>query len=183
MLLVEAGINRLLRGTLMPVYPMPQVDVITVCRAHRIHRRGTRSHRRLNSLLRENRSGAAAVELAVLLPLIVFIFCVSLDFCRVFYFSVTVTNCARNGAIYGSADTTQARDEAGIQAAALADAVSNLDTQLLTISSSTDASASYVQVTVEYPFTAIISYPGIPKSTNLSRTVRMDVVPAIPTYY
>ena len=139
-------------------------------------------HRSPTVALCERRRGAAAVELAVLLPFLCFVFVASLDFCRVFYYSVTVSNCARNGAAYGSADQVRARDTNGILAAAQADARFNLDTQRLTVNSSTDADASYVQVTVNYPFTTITQYPAIPRQTNLSRTVRMDVVPATPTF-
>jgi Flp pilus assembly protein TadG len=139
-------------------------------------------HRLPTVALCERRRGAAAVELAVLLPFLCFVFVASLDFCRVFYYSVTVSNCARNGAAYGSADQVRARDTNGILAAAQADARFNLDTQRLTVNSSTDADASYVQVTVNYPFTTITQYPAIPRQTNLSRTVRMDVVPATPTF-
>ena len=139
-------------------------------------------HRSPTVALCERRRGAAAVELAVLLPCLCFVFVASLDFCRVFYYSVTVSNCARNGAAYGSADQVRARDTNGILAAAQADARFNLDTQRLTVNSSTDADASYVQVTVNYPFTTITQYPAIPRQTNLSRTVRMDVVPATPTF-
>ncbi len=130
----------------------------------------------------DRRRGVAAVELAVLLPFLMFVFLVTLDFSRVAYFSVTVSNCARNGAVYGSADQTRARDTAGIQAAAQADAHFNLDPQRLSVSSSTDAAASYVEVTVNYPFTTITKYPGIPAQMDISRTVRMDVVPATPTF-
>lgn len=131
---------------------------------------------------RERRRGVAAVELAVLLPFLLFVFVVSLDYCRIFYYSVAVSNCARNGAAYGSADKTRARDTVGIQAAAQADGRFNLDPQLLTVTPTTNDAASYVQVTVDYPFTPITRFPGIPLETNLSRTVRMDVVPATPTF-
>src|SRR5262245_64291139 len=56
----------------------------------------TYSHRK-----RARRGGAAAVELALLLPLLAFLFVVAVDFCRLFYYSLTVNNCARNGALYG----------------------------------------------------------------------------------
>ena len=130
----------------------------------------------------KHRRGLAAVELAVLLPFLSFILVATIDFCRVFYFSVAVSNCARNGAVYGSADQTRARDTSGIQTAAAADASFNLDPQRLNVSSTTDAATSYVQVTVNYPFTTITRYPGIPRHMNLSGTVRMDVVPATPTF-
>src|SRR5436190_24153799 len=49
----------------------------------------------------ERRSGVAATELAILLPLIALLFAIGVDWCRIFYHSVTVENCARNGAVWG----------------------------------------------------------------------------------
>src|SRR5436305_14989758 len=68
------------------------------------------------------RVGAAAVELAFLAPLLVFLFVVAVDFARVFRFSQAVTTCARNGAVYGSYSPAQAADTSGIRTAALASA-------------------------------------------------------------
>ena len=42
----------------------------------------------------------AAVELALLLPLLVFACMAAVDFARVAYVQVTLQNCARNGALY-----------------------------------------------------------------------------------
>ena len=42
----------------------------------------------------------AAVELAFLLPLLVFACMAAVDFARVAYVQVTLQNCARNGALY-----------------------------------------------------------------------------------
>src|SRR5262245_16575189 len=67
------------------------------------------------------RPGAALVEFAILLPILMFLFLAGVDFARIYYFSTTLTNCARNGAQYGCLDLTHAQDTAGIQAAALAD--------------------------------------------------------------
>ena len=46
------------------------------------------------------RRGLAAVELALLLPLLVFLCMATVDFARVIYALVTLQNCARNGALY-----------------------------------------------------------------------------------
>lgn len=132
-----------------------------------------------SSALRRGRRGAAAVETALLLPFLCFVFIATVDFGRVFYYSLTISNCARNGALYGSADTQHAQDTSGIQAAARADA-SNLDPQLLNVEPSNNGTS--VAVTVTYPFTTITKYPGIPSRTNLSRTVRMNVLPATPNF-
>lgn len=127
--------------------------------------------------------GAAAVEFALVLPFLCFVFVASVDFCRVYYCSLTVSNCARNGALYGSADREHALDVSGIQTTAQADA-SDLDLPRLSVSSSTDCGVNptYVDVTVTYPFRTITQFPGIPQQTNLSRTVRMNVLPATPSF-
>src|SRR5262249_3064330 len=54
------------------------------------------------------RRAAAAVELAVLLPFLMFLFVIAVDWSRVFYASVIVSNCARNGALSACDPTTQA---------------------------------------------------------------------------
>ena len=48
------------------------------------------------------RRGAAVVELALLLPFLTFLLLITIDYCRLFYYSQVVTNCARNGAVFAS---------------------------------------------------------------------------------
>ncbi len=48
------------------------------------------------------RSGSAAVELAVVLPFLCFMFVISIDYARIFYFSLTMEHAARNGAYFAS---------------------------------------------------------------------------------
>jgi Flp pilus assembly protein TadG len=129
------------------------------------------------------RRGAAAVELAILAPLLLFLFVIGVDFARVFYFAVTVDNCARDGAVYGSADPTHALDQSSINGVAMADAP-NLDPQLMTYSSTTDSGTNptYVQVTVTYQFDTITNYPGVPHTMTLTRTVWVPVAPLVPKF-
>jgi Flp pilus assembly protein TadG len=129
------------------------------------------------------RQAAAAVELALVLPLLCFIFVAVVDFGRIFYFSIAVNNCARNGALFGSADQAHALDTAGIVTAAQKDTF-NMSPCQLNVASSTDCSANptYVNVTVTYSFTTITQYPGIPSPFAVSRTVQMSVVPATPVF-
>jgi Flp pilus assembly protein TadG len=135
------------------------------------------------STLRGSRRAVATVECALLLPFLCFIFIATVDYCRVFHYSITVNNCARNGAIYGCADKTCALDTAGIQAAAKKD-VGNLNPALMTVTSSTNdpSNPTLVTVTVTYPFSTITGYPGLPSQTNLSRTIRMSVLPQTPSF-
>lgn len=128
------------------------------------------------------RRGVAAVELAILLPLLCFLFVITVDFARVFYFSLTVTNCARNGAVYGSADPTAANDQTAIKTAAQLDA-GNLNPSKLSISSKTDSTSNptVVTVTVSYPFSTITQFPGVPSLTTITRSVQMKVTPLVPS--
>lgn len=127
------------------------------------------------------RGGAAAVELAIVLPLLCLLFVIAVDFGRAFYFSIIVANCARNGALYGSQDPTSAVDTSGIKSAAEKDA-GNLNLQNLTISSSTNSATNPTSVTVSasYPFTTLTNYPVVGGTRTISRTVTMSVAPWTP---
>jgi Flp pilus assembly protein TadG len=129
------------------------------------------------------RTGAAVVELAVLLPLLVMLFIVATDFARVFYFSVTLNNCARAGALYAY-DPTAAPESAfaSTQAAALAEATNLSPQPTITTTNGVDGSGrAYVEVTANYTFQTVTSFPGIPNNVQLSRTVRMFVAAATPS--
>jgi len=137
----------------------------------------------LSGRCRRARRAVAAAELALLLPFLIVAFVAAVDFARVFYYSLTITNCARNGAVYGSADATHALDQTGIASAVASDA-SNLNSANLHVNSSTDSTTkpTYVTVTVTYPFSMITSFPGMSSQRTLSRTVRMLVVPTTPNF-
>jgi Flp pilus assembly protein TadG len=128
------------------------------------------------------RRGIAAVELAILLPFLMFVFVIAVDWARVFYFSVTLSNVARQGAIYGS-DPVAAKQSpyTSVQDAALRDAANM--TPKPTIPPPTygvDGSGNpYIEVTANWQFTTITNFPGVP-SSQLSRTVRMRVAPITP---
>ena len=127
------------------------------------------------------RRGIAATELALFLPLLCVLFVITVDYARVFYYTMAVTNCARDGALYGSQNPTTANDTSGISAAATRDAA-DLDVNSVNVSSTTDSATNptYVTVTVTYPFTTITNFPGITSNTTLSRSVRMTVTPLTP---
>jgi hypothetical protein len=128
-----------------------------------------------------SRRAIAAVELAWLLPFLAFIFVIAVDWARIFYYSVTVTNCARNGALYACDPPNQPYSQySSVTAAALADAGNLSPTPTVTSTSGSDANGPYVEVTVSYPFQTVTSFPGVPASTNLVRTVRMSLEPTTP---
>jgi Flp pilus assembly protein TadG len=130
---------------------------------------------------RRQRRGVATVELAVLLPLLAFLFLVAVDFARVFYQYSIMADCARNGALYGSLDPTHSTDTAGIQNAALADATDISPSPTVTSTTGSDAAGNpYVAVTVTWTFNTVTNYPGLPQALQLSRTVQMRVAPVVP---
>src|SRR5262245_58534494 len=99
---------------------------------------------------RARRRGAAVVEMAILLPLLVFLAVLAVDFARVFYFSLTLANCARNGAIYASDPYVRAESTyTSLEQAALADAVNFTDPNNRPVVSSTTGSDSTGQSYVE----------------------------------
>ena len=126
---------------------------------------------------RRCRRGAAAVEMALLTPVLAFIMVMTVDFGRIFYATSTIANCARNGAFYAcDPDYTSTSPYTSISQAALADAGNLSPTPTVTSTNGTDtAGNAYVSVTVSYSFSTIMTYPGIPSSTSISRTVQMRV--------
>ena len=127
-------------------------------------------------------------------------FVIAVDWARVFYYSIAVRNCARNGALYlsqqQSAKTTSSpytdsgyvnlyvRSASPVTAAALADAPNLTPTPTVTSATGSDGYGPYVQVTVSYPFQTVTNFSvgsfGVPSSTNVTSTVRMYVPPESP---
>jgi len=122
------------------------------------------------------RRAAAAVELALVLPFLLFLFIVCVDFARVFYYSQTLANCARNGALYGSNLVTAQSPYSSIEQAALADAANLSPQPTVTSTTGTDAAGDpYVRVTVAWDFHTIASLPSVPNTVPLQRTTQMRV--------
>jgi Flp pilus assembly protein TadG len=135
-------------------------------------------------------TGAAAAELALLLPILVLLLLVTIDFARLFYAAITITTCAENGALYACDPASQSQSPyASVTAAAQADASSlsgtlTVDTMYstsLTDSSFTsttpvyDSSGNgYVRVTVTWTVPTSFSYPGAP--SQFSRSVKMRML-------
>lgn len=142
--------------------------------------------------------GIAATELALVLPILVFLFAVAVDFSRIFFYTITLEYAARDGAYYASNNPglysyddpslTQAQD---ITNAALGESTNVRPTPLVTVTydttsdgsftSTSSAGAKYVQVTVSYTFHTVMNFPGVPTSTPINRSVRMAMAPMIPS--
>ncbi len=123
-------------------------------------------------------------EFALLLPLLAFMAVAGVDFARVFYFQQTITNCARNGALYAS-NSSPALVFAypDYKKAALADAPSLSpavqESDITAVNGTDNDGQPNVAVTVNYQFAMFTSYLGF-SSVSLSRTVTMRVAPSIP---
>jgi Flp pilus assembly protein TadG len=137
----------------------------------------------------ESRRGASAAELALLLPVLLFIMLGAIDLCRLFYTYTTITNAARNGAIWASNPYTNGTVSpsqspyATLQEAAEADAnglepaLTNSD---VTQSNGTDGNGDpTVSVTVQYQFKLLTSYLGF-STVSMARQVTMRVQPQQP---
>lgn len=152
---------------------------------------------RRNTAIRtsEKRKGVATVEFAVLLPFLVFLFVLALDYARIFYYSMTLEIAARNGAYYAS-------DYPGIYIYSSINQAANSDTTNLspipTITTRYDSSyngsfgsttpildsnnlqTGYVRVTATWTFHSITEFPLLPATVNLDRHVIMRMAPIIP---
>jgi Flp pilus assembly protein TadG len=147
---------------------------------------------RANGRKQDWRRGQSAVELALVTPVLIVLLLVAADFGRAFYTSIAVNNAARAGAQYGSSSIVTAADTAGMQAAARTDGWSGLNvtatqctcqtsttvTECSTLSATyctNSPQATYVTVTVSYPFTTLVKYPGLPSSLTLTGQAIMQV--------
>ena len=141
-------------------------------------RSGHRGLRRTGSRLRHRRRAAAALELALILPVLCLIASITIDYSRLFYHWTIITSCAYNGASYASLNPTATAS--AVSGAALTDAT-NLTSPAPTVSvapQGTDSGGNaYIEVTVSYTFQSIFPWPGMPTSVALSRKLRMSVTP------
>lgn len=148
-----------------------------------------------NRLAKRSR-GIAATELAVVLPFLVFLFAITVDYARIFYYTITLEYAARDGAYYASNypglyDFSAGADQStNIANAALGESSNISPTPTVTTTydtnyngtytSTTTDGTGYVQVQVSYTFNTIMNFPGVPSSTTINRQVRMAMAPIVP---
>ena len=132
----------------------------------------------LGHLRRE--SGQSLAELALITPVFLILILGVIDYGRVYFAYVSVTNSARTGADYAAGGADQAADIDAIRAAALTETSELLDTSPtnpnVAVSTGTDVNGfDYADVTTTYTFNTFISWPGLPSSIDLERTVRASI--------
>ncbi|MCH8025659.1 MAG: pilus assembly protein [Chloroflexi bacterium] len=140
-------------------------------------------NKRLRTSLRRffgDKRGQSLVEFGLMLPILVLLVLGAIDFGRVYFAYISVTNGARNGADYASLGSAAADDLDGIRAAAVADTsdlvnISPTNPSVSSASGTDSQGRLYSDVTVSYTFTTIFPWPGLPSSINVERTVRARV--------
>ena len=120
------------------------------------------------------------MEFALIAPVLIILMLGVVDFGRVYFAYVSVTNAARDGADYASQNTTAAGDVTGIKQAALGDTGQLLHTSAtnptVAVATGNDGQGRlYADVKVHYTFTTIFPWPGLPSSMAVERTVRTRV--------
>jgi Flp pilus assembly protein TadG len=148
---------------------------------------------RANAIKRRPRRGAAAAELAILAPILFFMFAIAVDYARIFYFTQTLRSAARNGAYFAS-DYPGLYSYTNAQQVATAD-LSDLNpapTFQMYYSSSPDGpftsptpsatGTNYVQVQVSWTFNSITNFPLVPSQRTLVGTEIMRVAQIEPTF-
>lgn len=130
------------------------------------------------------RRGAAAIEFAILLPVMAFLFLVALDFARIYYGALIAGNCARNGALYAAyASGGSAVNESpytSIKEAAAADGTDISVNPVSDVASSNNNDNNTVRVTVTHRFEPITNFVSLPNSGAVPRSVVMPRIPAGP---
>jgi Flp pilus assembly protein TadG len=126
------------------------------------------------------RRGIATVEFAVMMPLLLFVLVVAIDFSRVYSYSQALTDCARNGAVFLS-DPDRA-DQSGfdsIEEAALAGVGNIKPAPSVTSDFGEDLVGNpYASVTVTYTFRPMTRLPLMPAEYKLQRTAAMYLTDA-----
>ena len=131
---------------------------------------------------RKRTRGVAAVEFAIVLPLILTLTFAAVDFGRVMHAYLVVSNAARCGAEYGSMHGFTAYSQASWQTQVLAAAATEMQNvpgysaanSQTTCTTTTDSDGLFqVTVTASYPFTTVVNWPGIPSAVQLNHQVVM----------
>lgn len=132
---------------------------------------------------RRPRSGAAAVEFALICPLLVLLVLGAVDFGRFAHGYIAVTGAARAGAAYACANSYLPSEQSAWQGRVQDAARGEIGTGAVSAATQVSVNAvaegnalRRVEVSVSTPFQPLVNWPGIPNSMTLQRTVTMRSV-------
>ena len=133
---------------------------------------------------RSERRGSVAVEMAILLPLLMFMAVIGVDYARIFSRAIVIEAASRNACYWAAQHPDKSIDDAGIQTVAMRDLTEFTSggvtpTVAVTRYTGTDG-YPHIQVTVTVTFNTVTNYPGVPNSTTLTRMTDMRVCPKTP---
>ena len=126
------------------------------------------------------RLGAAASELAVLLPFFGFLFVTALDFCRIYHATEVLQNSALSAAMYASGSAKSATAIGKIEAAkqaAVADA-GGLQPPLQTSDVHIEFAGNVTTTTIRYEFHLLLPFWHDSNKVMLERKAVVEVAPA-----
>lgn len=121
-------------------------------------------------------------ELAFAIPILLLLGLACADFGRVSHFQLIVSNAARAAAEVGATTQftplTRSRWEAGVRQAAVEELqnIRDFDVEQLgfSLSTSTDADGIVLlAVTLEYPFSTAVVWPGLPSALTLRERIEL----------
>lgn len=123
-------------------------------------------------------SGQGLVELALVMPILVLFLLIAADFGRAYSANIAISSAAREGASFGSRSNSNASDAASVREAALAQnpTIWGVAPVVTSFVDEDEFGFDYVEVTVDYEFDVIFSFPPIPDSVDMSQTVRMRII-------
>ncbi len=126
------------------------------------------------------RRAAAAVEAAIVLPILLVFLAAVIDLGRLGKIADSLSNAARNGAQYGSTNTTTAADTVGIRAKAVTEVAQlpkvSSGNPSVTATTVTYSGTQFIQVTVTYDMTGTSFFNLFPVN-SMTRTVQMPMMP------
>jgi Flp pilus assembly protein TadG len=134
--------------------------------------------------------GGAVVELALVTPILAALLLGALDFGRVFHYALAVTGAAHAGAQWGSTSLANSQNFSqmktiaeshapGLGVTATATSICRCGSGTATPnpqacnSGCTGTLRVYASVTATRTFTTIVNYPGIPRTTAITRTAQL----------
>ncbi len=130
-----------------------------------------------------SRQGGAAVEFAIVLPILMTLALGAIDFGRIYSTSIVLRSATRVGAEQGATHRltplTQVVWENRVRTA-IQDEMQGVpqfnSAQLsISIASSTNAAGQpQVEVSTHYPFQTIVDWPGLPRTVSLAARVSME---------
>lgn len=128
------------------------------------------------------RHAAALVEAAIVLPVLIILIGIAVDYSRIYFSTVTISGSARNGALYESDPFhVQASNYSGYDNAAQADATDlGGNVSFSKFVTTTSSGATDISVTVNSEFQTLSSWLILPHERNVARTIVVRQAQLVP---